>query len=263
MNPKQTSRPSPTMATSKRKLRWTPTRQFIILLLAFAVILNSLSLYSSVAISSCNDGGSYTSDDPSVYEMYSTALASNQSDGYFNDILDASWKRMQQRARTSVQYMNPTEPEKGYKNTKIWYLNNLQPDFTCGHVSRVGGHGVAPKWTCDPTRLLAKNDCLIYSVGSHGHYEWEDGLVALLGSKHCEIHVFDTGNFSRPHDLEMKNIHRHQWGIKSSYNASSNPTQSLHTAQPELLTFKQTLTKLGHNGRRIDIMKIDCDSCEW
>jgi hypothetical protein len=250
------------MAPSKRKLTWTPTRQFIVSLLAFAVLLNSLSLFRSVANSGCNDSGSYPSNDPSVHGIYSTALASNQSDGYFNDIIDSSWKRMQQRARSSAQYMNPTEPEKGYKNTKLWYLNNLQPDFTCQHVSRVGGHGIAPKWTCDPHRLLARKDCLIYSVG-FGHYEWEDGVVALLGNKHCEIHVFDTGNNSRARDLEMKRIHYHHWGIKSSYNASSNPAQSIHTAQSELLTFQQTLTKLGHSGRRIDILKIDCDSCEW
>jgi hypothetical protein len=264
MNPKQISRPSSTMATSKKKLRWTPTRQLIILLLTFAVLLNSLSLFSSVAISGCNGSGSYSGDSPSVHGMYSTALAKNQSDGYFNDIPDASWKHMQQRARSSVQYMHPTEPEKGYRNTKLWYLNNLQPDFTCPHKRRIGGHGDGPKWTCDPHRLLAKKDCLIYSIGSHGHYKWEDAVVA--GSPHCEIHVFDTGNYSRPGDLEMKNIHYHQWGIKSSYNASSKPAQSLqHTAtvQPELLTFQQTLTKLGHNGRRIDILKIDCDSCEW
>jgi hypothetical protein len=116
----------PTMATSnKRKLIWTPTRQFIILLLTFAVLLNSLSLFSSVAISGCNDS-SYTGDALSVRGMYSTALAKNQSNGYFNDILDASWKRMQQRARSSVQYKYPKEPEKGYMNMKLWYLNNLQ-----------------------------------------------------------------------------------------------------------------------------------------
>lgn len=263
MNHKQFSSPSPSMATPKRKLRWTPTRQFIILLLTFAVLLNSLSLFSSVAISGCNNSGSYTNEDLSFPAMYSTALAYNQSAGYFNDVPDASWKRMQQRARSSVQYRYPTEPEKGYKNMKLWYLNNLQPDFTCPHVSRVGGHGDGPKWTCDPHRLLAKKDCLIYSVGSHGQYEWEDAVVALLGSHHCEIHVFDPGNYTRPGDLEMKNIHYHQWGIKSSYNASSSPAQALHTAQTELLTFQQTLTKLGHYMRRIDILKIDCDSCEW
>jgi hypothetical protein len=268
MNPKQISRPSPTMAKSKGKVRCTPIRQFIVLLLTFAVLLNSysLTLFSSVAISGCNNSGSYTGDALSVREVVSTELANSQSSGYFNDIPDASWKRMQQRARSSVQYMYPKEPERGgksYKNVKIWNLNNLQPDFTCSHVSRVGGHGDGPKWTCDPHRLLAKKDCLIYSVGSQGQYEWEDAMVALLGSHHCEIHVFDSGNYTRPGDLEMRNIHYHQWGIKSSYDASFNPAQALRTAQPEMLTFQQTLTKLGHKRRKIDILKIHCDSCEW
>jgi hypothetical protein len=264
MSPKQISRHSPTMAKSKGKVRWTPVRLFIVLLLTFAVLLNSYSLtlgvFSSVAISGCNNSGSYTGDALSVREVYSTELANSQSSGYFNDIPDASWKRMQQRARSSVQYMYPTEPEKGFKNVKLWNLNNLQPDFTCPHVSRVGGHGDGPKWTCDPHRLLAKNDCLIYSVGSQGQYEWEDAMVALFGSPHCEIHVFDPGNYTRPGDLEMKNIHYHQWGIKSSYN---QPAKSLRAALPEMLTFQQTLTKLGHKRRKIDILKIHCASCAW
>jgi hypothetical protein len=224
-------------------------------LLTFAVLLNSVSLFSSVAIWGCNGGSNtYTGNALSVPGMHSTALANNQSYGYFDDIHDSSWKRMQQRARGFVQYMHPKEPEKGYENTKFWYLDNLQPDFTCPHVNRVGGHGDGPKWTCDPHRLLDRKDCLIYSIGSEGNYAWEDALIALLGSPHCEIHVFDHGDYARPGDPENKNIHFHQWGLKS-YNDPHKPDL--------LLTFEETVKQLGHKSRRIDILKIDCETCEW
>jgi hypothetical protein len=80
-------------------------------------------------------------DVPQISKPLPTGLAKSQSYGYFDDIPNSSWELMQQRARSSVQYTYPEEPEKGYKKPILWYLNNLQPDFTCPHVSRVGGHG--------------------------------------------------------------------------------------------------------------------------
>jgi hypothetical protein len=71
----------------------------------------------------------------------------------------------------------------------VVFLNNLQPDFTCPHERRVGGHGDGPKWTCDLHRLADKADRVVYSIGSEGNYEWEDSLIDEIGSKHCEIHT--------------------------------------------------------------------------
>jgi hypothetical protein len=53
-------------------------------------------------------------------------LATKQSYGLFVTIPDAGWRRMQQRARTSLQYTYPHTPEIGYQDPKMWYLNNLQ-----------------------------------------------------------------------------------------------------------------------------------------
>jgi hypothetical protein len=53
-------------------------------------------------------------------------LAAKQSYGLFTTIPDAGWKLMQERARTSIQYMYPDTPEIGYQDPKMWYLNNLQ-----------------------------------------------------------------------------------------------------------------------------------------
>jgi hypothetical protein len=233
-------------------------------------------------------------DDPRISKPHlPTELAKSQSYGYFDDIPNNSWTLMQERARSSVQYMRPKEPEFGYETPILWYLNNLQvsalygmngrkltfslkynahtgsllqPDFTCPHVSRVGGHGDGPKWTCDPHRLADKPDCVVYSIGSEGKYEWEDSLIDEIGSKHCEIHVFDPGNYARPGDPEKRNIHYHQWGFKSSYDEAYNAKITLNAlkgTQPDLLSFQETVRMLGHEGRTIDILKIDCERCEW
>jgi hypothetical protein len=107
---------------------------------------------------------------------------------------------------------------------------------------------------------------VVYSIGSDGTYEWEDALIDLLGSKHCQIHVFDPGNYARVGDAVLNNIHYHQWGLKSSYDRVFNAKLShvgLTEEVPKLQTFQQTLKDF-NDFRMIDILKIDClDKCEW
>jgi hypothetical protein len=103
------------------------------------------------------------------------------------------------------------------------------------------------------------NGCLIYSVGSGGKFQFEDGMYSRLGGL-CEIHVFDPGNYAKERpDLEDKNVHFHKWGFKSSYDAEYKPNVNYG----EFFTVQDTLEKLGHVGRTIDIFKIDCEYCEW
>lgn len=134
----------------------------------------------------------------------------------------------------------------------------LQPEFTCPYISRVGGPGNGARWTCDPHRLMQRSDCLIYSVGSDGMYAWEDDLVELLGSTHCEIHVFhspgSSDHFARAGDPESKNIHYHPWGLQSSASGGTFG----------LMSFQEALIKLGHENRVMDVLRIDCDDkCDW
>jgi hypothetical protein len=135
-------------------------------------------------------------------------------------------------------------------------------------MNRVGGGDGRATWTCDPHRLLEKEDCVVYSIGSDGTYEWEDGLVDLLGHTRCEIHIFDPGNYVRAGDAELKNIHYHQFEIKGSYNPA-NPKpflESVHQIEPELLsmTLMEAIEHFGvGSNRTVDIVKFDCDDCEW
>jgi hypothetical protein len=139
-----------------------------------------------------------------------------------------------------------------------YYVFTLQPEFTCPYISRVGGPGNSARWTCDPHRLMERSDCLIYSVGSDGTYAWEDDLVELLGSTHCEIHVFhapgSSEHYARAGDPESKNIHFHPWELQTSAFGGSFG----------LMSFQDARTKLGHQNRMIDVLRIDCDDkCEW
>lgn len=135
----------------------------------------------------------------------STLLAYQQSFGFFDDIPDPLWQRIQNQVRFTPLYSNRTatatrglqqsHAESFTSSTTVspgwWYAHNLPVSFHgCFNMERVGGLDDGPKWTCDPHRLRTRPSCLIYSVGSAGQYQWERGLVERLGT-HCEIHVFE------------------------------------------------------------------------
>ena len=134
----------------------------------------------------------------------------------------------------------------------------------------MGGRGDGPKWTCDPHRLAKqKKDCLIYSFGSAGQYEFEDAHVKLL-DKQCEIHVFDPGNYARDDDADKNNIHYHQWGLKATGDETPEKSSEFFQQRAGLavkdedkkfLTFGETIKRLGHEKRTIDIFKLDCEGC--
>jgi hypothetical protein len=135
-------------------------------------------------------------------------LAYRESLGFFDDISESHWKLQQQRARSDGLFQNPDAPEPTESSSiALWMLNNVDPIFTCPHMHRVGGRGDGPKWVCDPHRLRQQTDCLVYSIGSAGNYMFEDGLVAIVGHKHCEFHVFDPNpSYARNGDAEANNM---------------------------------------------------------
>ena len=123
-------------------------------------------------------------------------------------------------------------------------------------------------WTCNVHRLLERKECLIYSFGSNGKYTWEDSLIDILGSTHCEIHVFHPIDHKRAGDDILKNIHYHKWDLESSYHDMFNAALSGNARRDAIqdsYTFQEILVKLGHQERTIDILRMDCGArkTEW
>jgi hypothetical protein len=124
-------------------------------------------------------------------------------------------------------------------------------------VGQNNGHGDGPKWICNPHRIReTRPDCLVYSIGSNGQYDFEEGMLQELSTngRSCEIHVFDFGGYERPEDA-ARNIHYHQWGLEGSEEKS--------TIKRKMMSFPDIVKALGHEERTIDILKIDCEGCEW
>jgi Methyltransferase domain len=199
-------------------------------------------------------------------------MAYRESFGFFHDVSDEDWKRRKERARNHRHQATPAH-KKVTDNLEAnrWYMMNYYPLFTCPDQQRVGIGGDGPKWACDPHRLALprarssaggggtpREKCLVYSIGSNGNYIFEDGLVRLLGAGTCEIHVFDLAkDFTRRNDAANKSIFFHHWGLGSSYSNAGR------TAGHSFLTLQETMQKLGHANRTIDIFKIDCEKCTF
>jgi Methyltransferase domain len=206
---------------------------------------------------------------PSTSSAYD--LAQYESFGFFDDIDNLTWQLHQNRARKEPIYDQPKTPNVKSSDRPWWLLFNVDPMFTCPNLRRVGGRGDGPKWTCDPHRLVKQPDCLIYSVGSKGIYKFEDGIVSILKANtvdaeeswlpNCEIHVFDPDpKYGRKDDPVNKNIHYHAWGLKSSYETFN---RGPFPPEFEFLSIQEIQQRLGHEQRRIDIFKIDCEGCEF
>ena len=208
-------------------------------------------------------------------------LALDESLGFFQDVTSRNWEIMR-----SVTLRRVNIVHKAFRNAQRFYQNNWDPDFSCQHDTKVGWSGEGAKWVCDPLRIAdqakrrveksngafgGKNDtvgCLVYSIGSNGNFQFENGLSDIVGPSVCEIHTFDFGDYSG-RVPPGRGIHYHSWGLKPSYETDfsvwRNPRNlyKKNKNMDKFLTLQEMMERLGHVGRPIDIFKIDCGGCEW
>ena len=201
----------------------------------------------------------------SIDPIEDTKLALHESNGFFQDISKSEWQAKKHRVQNQPKhndkklglrskYTNRNSPSK-------WYSHNWQVNFDCIEERRLGGHSEGSKWTCDPQRIIPSKSCLVYSFGRGSpnsrsfDFAFELDLLAEMGGPGtCEIHVFD-------HRLEdyggkiPEGINIHHWSLEGEADAPK--------ARKGYMTLKEVVHHLGHNGRELEIMRVDCDGCEW
>ena len=155
--------------------------------------------------------------------------------------------------------------------------DNYDGEFTCLNEMQMGVahdhqphlHLQTPKWLCDPQRIvtssrerniLGGNGSLVYAFndGAGNPSRFIKNIREELGEE-CEIHVF------APHWSAERIKHffdsradatLHSWGIEGKSDS--------HLGRKNYLTFQETIAHLGHEGRTIDVLSVDCnDGCEW
>mmetsp|Transcript_3749 Transcript_3749/g.9726 ORF Transcript_3749/g.9726 Transcript_3749/m.9726 type:complete len:199 (+) Transcript_3749:663-1259(+) len=92
--------------------------------------------------------------------------------------------------------------------------------------------------------------CVMYNIGSNNDISFEKAIHAHTG---CEIHTFDP-TLTRPYiGLEYSAFHK--IGLGDRQHVSSQGWQ--------MMSLADMMRNLSHVGRRIDILKVDCEHCEW
>jgi len=188
-------------------------------------------------------------------------LARTESLGFFTDIPESTWKRHKQRFQLTQPNYDDSDKadfERLARYSNHFWSKNFEPEFTCPHEFRLGKLGDGGKWACDPHRIAQTNEngkCIVYSIGSNGNFVFEAEVFKHV-SKDCEIHTFDINAMGRrkvfADEAKKAGVNFHHWGLGPVTNAHSN-----------MKTFKEMIVALKHEKGTIDLMKIDCERCEY
>lgn len=190
-------------------------------------------------------------------------LSLKESGGFFNEP-DSSWTRRKAlhnaQMKVEAEYkLVEQEIDEKHPQGRQWWQIHYEPSFHCAFSERLGAIGEGGKWVCDPHRIAERvklgSQCLVYSIGSRGEFSFEKAVKKQI-SDQCEIHVFDP-----------KEPTSYQGGAETpkgmTYHTSPLGSSGEMVMGVRSKTMEQMVDDLGHRGRRIDLLKIDCEGCEW
>lgn len=125
--------------------------------------------------------------------------------------------------------------------------------------------------TCEAheqARRAAMTPCLVYSFGIAMQWEFDDRMA----DSGCEVHSFDpTGAYIATHEAHVKRgVTFHPWGLSGGTPRAGCSDDSRRFSggtygnlTGPLLSLDRIVRRLGHVGRRISVLKVDCEGCEW
>eukprot|EP00980_Cylindrotheca_fusiformis_P001181 scaffold323_cov93-Cylindrotheca_fusiformis.AAC.3 len=194
-----------------------------------------------------------------VLEMHiGSEESSNAACQKMLDTFDAKFdlRRANRQKRTDA-----VENRTGMKKTHAYDLH--EPEAVCfdeerfGSIERFDAFSDGPKFVCGVDAIAAKSKtpegCLVYSVGSNNQIDFEVAVTNYMG---CETHTFDP-TLAKPF-IGGKYATFHPWGIGK--DGDMNKARGKKWASKGIETI---MKKLGHTNRTLDILKIDCEGCEF
>ena len=144
----------------------------------------------------------------------------------------------------------------------------FEPEANCLSEERFGNErfasfGDGPKFVCGVNFIAeqkntSKKPCLVYSVGSNNDISFETAVSKHLG---CEIHTFDPTVSSE--DFTGNDVATfHEWGLGRDGEAKNFHIGGRNGSYTSM-SLKTMMNRLDHVGRKVDLLKIDCEGCEW
>jgi hypothetical protein len=138
------------------------------------------------------------------------------------------------------------------------------PRYKCrtGHPQKIARR---KKWeeiafcTDDLKRRDRNTDmCLVYSFGIYKSIEWETKVAQFFG---CEVHAFDP-TVNHP-NTSLVTFHKLGLQGEGSDVSLTNGVE-YNTKDPALLlSLPDIMERLGHTGRKLSVLMMDCEGCEW
>jgi len=137
---------------------------------------------------------------------------------------------------------------------------------TCGAVladASIGEHGLCN--TAELTKAFHDGSCLVYGVGIADNWDFEKAMA-----RHgCEVHAFDPTIEKPPkEEPSLANLHFHRWGLagkteRSGTHQVRGTLSGAKVTDEPMLTLADMMEELGHTGRQLTVLKVDCEGCEW
>ena len=154
------------------------------------------------------------------------------------------------------------------KNTKE-YFDLFEPEATCILEERLGSRrryeafNDGPKFVCgaDILKQLPTEDILVYNIGSDNNIEFEIGVHNVIGCDKNKTFTFDP-TLTAPY-AGHKYSRFYPWGLGTDGVTGHNSPWVKQDLFFDEMSFETIFTKLGHMGENINILKVDCEGCEW
>lgn len=147
--------------------------------------------------------------------------------------------------------------DKAYNRT---YYDEFEPVYSCHIERRLGRLGDGGKFICGPDDYFRKNGCFVVSIGSKDDVSFEEEVKAKMD---CEIHIFDpTGNVSFTKEQATRaGAKFHAIGLAGQNLTSWSWKRDNRNYLPlyDMITREDILNGVRH----IDILKVDCEECEF
>lgn len=128
---------------------------------------------------------------------------------------------------------------------RVFYQENWEPTWSCDFEQRIGKIGDGGKWLCDAYLIAESKKCNVISIGSFNDWSFEEAIYEL--NPRCKIFTFDhTINPKKKPDY----VTFYDTGLDSKTHG-------------KLGTMDFLIEMAGLSNQVIDILKIDCEGCEW
>ena len=176
-------------------------------------------------------------------------------------------------ASSHIYFSSTTKEATKQNNEIIKAVNTMRcfttpgcyPSVKCMDEAKPMRIGIPQKWEhhsfCNSDMEKVKDNCLIYSFGLDKSTEWEQRMAKKYG---CDVYGFDpTSNFAEDVAPGVKFYKYGLRGVDESNIAATHSILYDEIDPSRLRTLSQIVKILGHERRKIDILRLDCEGCEY